>query len=94
MQQRSGIIENFNFFMKIIISSILFISSFGVLHFFFKNVYDFDIEIPYLTVNIKDFGGIDTKNNYRGDGIYKLVSTYSNGKYIWNKRFISSSIYY
>ena len=73
------IVKNFNFFLKIIISSILFISIFGIIHFLFKSLYKIDIEIPYLTVNIKDFGAIDSKNNYRGDGIYKLVSTYSNG---------------
>ncbi|MFV0530123.1 MAG: hypothetical protein ACK5MD_01635 [Flavobacteriales bacterium] len=38
-----------------------------------------DFEIAYLTVNAKDFGLLQFKNNDRGDSIFKLFSTYNNG---------------
>ncbi len=73
------IIKDFDFFHKILLRTILFISVFGVLLFFYKIITGVAFEIPYLTVNIKDYGLLNSKHNNRGDGIFKLISTYSNG---------------
>jgi hypothetical protein len=73
------IIKDFDFFHKILLRTILFISVFGIILFFYKIITGVAFEIPYLTVNIKDYGLLNSKHNNRGGGIFKLISTYSNG---------------
>jgi hypothetical protein len=73
------IIKNDIFFSKIILRSIIFISVFGIFLFFYKISTGVSFEVPYLTVNIKDYGLLNSKYNHRGGGLFKLISTYSNG---------------
>ncbi|WP_405563140.1 hypothetical protein [Polaribacter sp. Asnod6-C07] len=73
------ILKNNAFFSKIILRCILFLSLFGIFLFIYKIKTGVAFEIPYLTVNIKDYGLLNSKHNNRGNGIFKLVSTYANG---------------
>ncbi|MGV8813330.1 MAG: hypothetical protein ACOH2D_04390 [Gelidibacter sp.] len=73
------ILDDFDFFHKIILRAILFISVFGFILFSHKIITGVDYEIPYLTINNKDSGLIKWKHNARSDSMYKLFSTYNNG---------------
>tara|TARA_R110000868_G_scaffold111489_1_gene301031 strand:- start:4726 stop:5862 length:1137 start_codon:yes stop_codon:yes gene_type:complete len=73
------ILKNEIFFNLIIRRAILFISIYGIVLFLYKIIAGSYFEIPYLSVNIKDYGLIDQKHNNRGDGLFKLISTYNNG---------------
>ena len=73
------ILINFDTFHRIILNIILFIALFGIFLFLYKINTGTDLEIPYITVNEKDIGYIKWKFNGRGDGLYKLISTYNNG---------------
>lgn len=70
--------SNFEFLLKLIRYAIIFVSFYGILLFFYRIVFGEFIEIPYLTVNSDDVGGLDDKHINRG-GIFKLISTYNNG---------------
>lgn len=71
--------ENFeNFFNKYFIWGIRTVSVFGMFLFIQRIFTGHILEIPYLTVNIDDYGLIDQKHNLRGD-IMKFTSTYNNG---------------
>lgn len=56
----------------------LTVAVYGIFLFFFKLQTGRFIEIPYLTVNAGDVGGLEDKYIDRG-GIFKLISTYNNG---------------
>lgn len=73
------ILKNESFFNKIILRCILFLSIFGIFLFIYKLKTGIYFEIPYLTVNIKDYGLENSKYNSRSGGFFKLTSTYSNG---------------
>lgn len=73
------ILRNDEFFHKIILRSILFISVFGLFLFFYRIKMGSYFEIPYVTVNIKDYGLSNSKFNLRFGTLSKLISTYSNG---------------
>lgn len=73
------ILKNDDFFSKILLRSILFISIFGIFLFIYKIKTGVYFEIPYITVNIKDYGLQNAKYNSRPGGIFKLTSTYGNG---------------
>jgi hypothetical protein len=68
-----------SFLFKVIKVAILIVALYGIFLFFFKIIYGYFIEIPFLTVNYDDLGLISDKNIDRGDGIFKLISTYNNG---------------
>ena len=53
-------------------------STYGIFLFVYKIQTGSFIEIPGLTINYHDFGGLDYKHNDRG-GFFKLISTYNNG---------------
>lgn len=59
--------------------SVLVVSVYGIFLFFFRIKFGYFIEVPYLTVNLADVGMLDNKHIDRGDGIFKLISTYNNG---------------
>lgn len=73
------ILKNDEFFHKIILRAILFISVFGLFLFFYRIKVGSYFEIPYVTVNIKDYGLSNSKYNLRFGSLSKLISTYSNG---------------
>ncbi len=51
----------------------------GIFLFIWRPLFGFYIEIPLLTVNLADFGQLEsTKHIYRG-AFFKLISTYNNG---------------
>ena len=58
--------------------SIRAIAVYGIFLFIYKATTGALIEIPYLTVNAGDIGGLEAKNNDRG-ALMKLISTYNNG---------------
>jgi hypothetical protein len=57
---------------------ILLVAAYGIFLFIYKLKTGSFIEIPYLTVNAGDVGGLEDKYIDRG-GIFKLISTYNNG---------------
>lgn len=57
---------------------VLTVAAYGIFLFFFKLKTGTFIEIPYLTVNAGDVGGLEDKYINRA-GIFKLISTYNNG---------------
>lgn len=59
-------------------TGILLIAAYGIFLFIFRLKTGHFIEIPYLTVNAGDVGGLEDKYIDRG-GIFKLISTYNNG---------------
>lgn len=67
-----------SFLKKLIKAGVLFVSLYGLFLFFFKITTGEFFQIPLLTVNLADYGDIDTKCIYRGFG-YKLISTFNNG---------------
>jgi hypothetical protein len=75
-------IDNFDleFFKKFLKESLFFLSCYGIFLFFYKIAYGSFIEIPMLTINLHDAGTLETtKCIDRGNGIFKLISTYNNG---------------
>lgn len=57
---------------------VIFIASYGIFLFLYKQLTGKFIEIPFLTMNWNDLGELETKNINRGF-IFKLISTYNNG---------------
>jgi hypothetical protein len=57
---------------------ILLVAGYGIFLFFYKLRTGHFIEVPYLTVNAGDVGGLEDKYIDRG-GVFKLISTYNNG---------------
>ena len=70
--------RDISYFEKVLVNVVRFVAAFGIFLFFFKYVTGSWIEIPYLTVNADDLGGLDDKHINRG-GVFKLISTYNNG---------------
>lgn len=102
-----NILDHFDFFHKLILRSILFLSVFGIILFIYKAKTGIDFEIPYLTINAKDSGLMGWKHNGRSNGFFKLISTYNNGnifgvcmlfllpftkKHKWHKLLLKSAI--
>ena len=67
-----------SYLLILIRRGVLFVSLYGIFLFFFKLFTGSFLEIPFLTVNFDDLGGLEDKNIDRG-GVYKLISTYNNG---------------
>jgi hypothetical protein len=59
-------------------NAIRFVALYGIFLFFFRLTQGYFIEIPFLTVNLADFGQLEEKYIDRG-GVFKLISTYNNG---------------
>lgn len=57
---------------------VLLVSAYGIFLFFYRLGTGHFLEIPYLTVNAGDAGGLEDKFIDRG-GVFKLISTYNNG---------------
>jgi hypothetical protein len=57
---------------------ILLVAAYGIFLFVYRLQTGHFIEVPYLTVNAGDVGGLEDKYIDRG-GIFKLISTYNNG---------------
>lgn len=77
----NGIIDHQNFrifFNKYFLLGIRIVSVFGMFLFIQRIFTGKMLEIPYLTVNIDDFGLIEEKHNLRGE-LMKFTSTYNNG---------------
>lgn len=66
------------FILRWVRFGVLTVAVYGVFLFFFKLQTGRFIEIPYLTVNAGDVGGLEDKYIDRG-GVFKLISTYNNG---------------
>ncbi|GGI51458.1 hypothetical protein GCM10011425_26700 [Mucilaginibacter galii] len=71
-------IYNTPYYDKVFLWCLRFVIVFGLALFVQKILTGKILEIPYLTVNIADYGHIDEKFNLRGD-LMKLTSTYNNG---------------
>lgn len=56
-----------------------FAAVFGLIAFVYKLKTGEFIQIPFLTLNADDVDQLDGKYIDRGDGIFKLISTYNNG---------------
>ena len=69
---------NLIFIENLLMNAVFWVSLYGIVLFFFKQVTGNYIEIPYLTVNAADLGTLEGKYNMRGS-LYKLISTYNNG---------------
>lgn len=67
-----------SFFFRIFRSGIFFIAAYGILLFAIKQLTGKFIEIPLLTTNLGDLGGLESKHINRGV-VFKLISTYNNG---------------
>ncbi len=67
------------FLLKLIRHGILFVAVYGIIAFLYTYSTGDFIEIPFLTVNYDDVGNIENKNIGRGNGFFKLISTYQNG---------------
>lgn len=70
---------NLDLLLSLIRLSVSVVSIYGICLFIYKTITGDYIEIPFLTVNADDVGFMDEKYNNRGDGIFKLISTYNNG---------------
>jgi hypothetical protein len=57
---------------------IFFIAVYGILLFALKQISGKFLEIPLLTINLGDWGGLENKCINRGS-VFKLISTYNNG---------------
>lgn len=66
------------FVLRLLKAGIFAVAVYGIFLFFFKLLTGRFIEIPFLTVNAGDVGGLEDKYIDRG-GIFKLISTYNNG---------------
>lgn len=80
-------------FSKTLINCLRFVTVFGLILFMQKILTGKSLEIPYLTVNIDDLGGLDEKYNLRGD-IMKYTSTYNNGNILGICLLIFMPIYF
>jgi len=67
------------FFLKYLRLCITFVAVFGIVAFTYKLKTGDFIQIPFLTLNASDVDQLDQKHIDRGDGIFKLISTYNNG---------------
>lgn len=67
-----------HFLFRLVRWGIFAVAVYGIFLFFYKLKTGTFIEIPYLTVNAGDAGGLEDKYIDRG-GIFKLISTYNNG---------------
>jgi hypothetical protein len=67
-----------NMLFRFLRVGILAVAAYGIFLFFFRMITGAFLEIPLLTVNLGDLGGLDEKYINR-DGVFKLISTYNNG---------------
>lgn len=67
-----------SFLFRLLRAGVFAIAVYGIFLFFYRLKVGSFIEIPYLTVNAGDVGGLEDKFINRG-GVYKLISTYNNG---------------
>ncbi|CAN5775997.1 hypothetical protein BH23GEM5_BH23GEM5_28900 [soil metagenome] len=66
------------FVLRMVRIGIFSVAVYGIFLFVFKLQTGRFIEIPFLTVNAGDVGGLEDKYIDRG-GVFKLISTYNNG---------------
>jgi hypothetical protein len=66
------------YLFRLIRYGVFAVAIYGIFLFFFRLGTGRFIEIPLLTVNLGDVGGLEDKYIDRG-GIFKLISTYNNG---------------
>ena len=62
-----------------IVVIIRFLTVYGLALFFFYIIYQDFFAVPYLTISGSDVTVLGEKNNIRGPGLSKLISTYNNG---------------
>jgi len=67
-----------DYILRAFVLAVRVVALYGIFLFLFKYATGNWIEVPYLTVNVDDAGGLDDKHINRG-GIFKLISTYNNG---------------
>lgn len=67
-----------DFLFRLLRAGVVMVAAYGVFLFFYRLRTGSFIEIPFLTVNAGDVGGLEDKYINRG-GVYKLISTYNNG---------------
>lgn len=66
------------FLLRLVRYGVLAVAVYGIVLFVYKLKTGEFIEIPYLTINAGDAGGLESKYIDRG-GVFKLISTYNNG---------------
>ncbi|SFS04776.1 hypothetical protein SAMN05421771_0975 [Granulicella pectinivorans] len=70
---------NYERFRRQFCFCILAAALWGIFLFFYHPLMGHYIEIPYLTVNIADYGLLETTKHIDRGGYLKLISTYNNG---------------
>jgi hypothetical protein len=69
--------DRFDIYLRRCVS---FAAMYGIVLFVYLTITGSFIEIPFLTVNADDVGKLATEKHIdRGNGIFKLISTYNNG---------------
>lgn len=58
---------------------VTFVALYGIFLFVYRIRTGSFLEIPFLTVNVDDVGTLTSKDINRGNGVFKLISTYNNG---------------
>ncbi|HEV2734073.1 MAG TPA: hypothetical protein VGV85_04505 [Longimicrobiaceae bacterium] len=66
------------FLFRLIRWGVFAVAVYGIFLFFFRLKTGAFIEVPFMTVNAGDVGGLEDKYIDRG-GVFKLISTYNNG---------------
>jgi hypothetical protein len=84
---------NLFFLFKILKWSVFFTAVYGIVLFVYMLFTGEIFEIPYLSVNMDD-DNILTKHIYRGEGFFKLISTYNNGNIYGEAILILLPLYY
>jgi hypothetical protein len=64
--------------IRVFIAVVAAVALFGLFEFVARNYFKVIVEVPYVTINADDVGGVARKHNDRGN-LIKLVSTYQNG---------------
>jgi len=77
---------------KVLLWAIRFIVIYGIFLFLVKQFTGKWVQIPYVTVNVDDLGGLDDKYINRG-GVFKLISTYNNGNILGVSMLIVAPLY-
>ena len=66
-------------FRRVFCGSIFLAAAYGIFLFFFRPITGHLVEIPLLTVNLSDYGQIESTKHIARGSFLKLISTYNNG---------------
>jgi len=78
---------------KVFVWCVRFTVAWGLMNFVLYPIIKDIIQVPYLTVNVDDYGTIFLRNNLRG-AFLKLLSTYNNGNLYGDCMLMVAPIYF